>query len=250
MLVFGGGNALGAYLAGAYEQLCAQGIAPDWVIGASAGAITAAIVAGNDPDKRVQRLRTFWAEAGSTAPSYPGAEKLRQYSNGWHAALAMMFGRPTIFRHRLPGFWAALPGTPNDIALYDHSPLRATLERLVDFDRLNSGDIRVCINCVDIETGEEVVFDSAQTEIKPDHILASTAITPGFPPVMIDSRMLCDPATLTIRPSTSRSRRRRPRICWSSRSSFFAYEARDRNLSMLCSNERRTLCSRAAPRGQ
>ncbi|MDB5628992.1 MAG: Patatin [Tardiphaga sp.] len=200
VFVFGGGNALGAYLAGAYEQLSARGIVPDWVIGASAGAITAAIIAGNPPDERLRRLRTFWAEAGSIAPYYPGTEKLRQYSNGWHAALAIMFGRPTIFRHRLPGFWAALPGTPNDIALYDHSPLRATLSRLVDFDRLNKGDVRFSVNCVDIETGDEVVFDNTRDQIKPDHILASAALTPGFPPVTIDGRMLCDPGYVNNTP--------------------------------------------------
>jgi len=117
VVVFGGGNALGAYLAGAFELLSMHKIIPDWVIGASAGAITSAIIAGNAPETRVERLKTFWAEVGTPAPSFPETEKLRQYSNGWHAALAMIFGRPTIFRHRLPGFWAALPGTPNDIAL-------------------------------------------------------------------------------------------------------------------------------------
>lgn len=160
----------------------------------------AAIIAGNPPNKRIHRLKTFWAEAASAAPYYPGAEKLRQYSNGWHAALSVLFGRPTIFRHRFPGFWAALPGTPNDVALYDHSPLRATIGRLVDFDRLNNGDVRICVNCVDIETGEEVVFDSAKTKITPDHILASTSITPGFSPVKIDGRMYCDPGYVNNTP--------------------------------------------------
>lgn len=200
VVVFGGGNALGAYLAGAFELLSMHKIIPDWVIGASAGAITSEIIAGNAPETRVERLKTFWAEVGTPAPSFPGTEKLRQYSNGWHAALAMIFGRPTIFCHRLPGFWAALPGTPNDIALYDHAPLRRTLARLVDFGRLNSGEMRISVNCVDIETGEEVIFDSAETEITPDHILASTAITPGFPPIEIDGRMLCDPGYVNNTP--------------------------------------------------
>ena len=200
ILVFGGGNALGSYHAGGFDQLTSQNMIPNWVIGASAGAITAAIIAGNAPDKRVQRLRTFWAEAGSIAPYYPGAAKLRQYSNGWHAALAIMFGRPTIFRHRLPGFWAALPGTPNDVALYDHSPLRTTLTRLVDFDRLNDSEMRLSVNCVDIETGEEVIFDNRRDKITPDHILASAAITPGFPPITIGGRMLCDPGYVNNTP--------------------------------------------------
>jgi NTE family protein len=199
--VFGGGNALGAYLAGAYEELCARDIQPNWIIGASAGAITGAIVAGNPPERRLARLREFWAEATtSTLPAQFGNEKLRQYYNGWHVAVSALFGRPSIFTHRWPGFWAALPGTPNDIALYDHAPLRATLERLVDFDYLARSEVRLSVCCIDIETGDEVVFDTTRDRIGPDHVLASTAITPGFPPVVIDGRMLCDPGYVNNTP--------------------------------------------------
>ena len=201
IVVFGGGNALGAYLGGAYEQMLQQDIRPDWIIGASIGAVTGAIVAGNPPEKRLERLKAFWAEATLATPLAGfGNEKLRQYYNGWHAALSAMFGRPSIFTHRWPGFWAALPGTPNDVALYDHSPLRATLERLVDFDYLARSEIRLSICCVDIETGDEVVFDSARERIGPEHILASAAITPGFPPVTIGGRMLCDPGYVNNTP--------------------------------------------------
>jgi NTE family protein len=199
-IVFGGGNALAAYLAGAYESISAHGIEPDWVIGASAGAVTAAIIAGNPPERRMERLRQFWSETTTVAPTYAGHDKLRQYSNGWHAALSLLVGRPTIFRHRLPGFFAALPGTPNDIALYDHTPLRATLNRLVDFQRLNSGAMRMSVNCIDLEAGTEVVFDTTRTTITADHILASTAITPGFQPIEIDGRLLCDPGYVNNTP--------------------------------------------------
>jgi len=200
ILVFGGGNALGAYHAGAYQQLQAHGIEPNWIIGASAGAMIGALIAGNAPEHRMARIQEFWAEAKTATPLMSGSDKLRQYYNGWHVAWAALFGRPTIFRHRWPGFWAALPGTPNDIALYDHAPLRATLLRLVDFDLLNRSGIRVTMNCVDIETGEEVVFDSTRDEIGPDHILASSAITPGFPPIEIGGRMLCDPGYVNNTP--------------------------------------------------
>lgn len=201
IVVFGGGNALGAYLAGAYERLLASEIRPDWIIGASIGAITGAIVAGNPPDRRLERLREFWAEATIATPfALFEDEKLRQYYNGWHVAWSAMFGRPSIFTHRLPGFWGALPGTPNDVALYDHSPLRATLERLVDFDFLNRSDTRLSVCCIDVETGDEVVFNTARDRIGPEHILASTAITPSFPPVMVDGRMLCDPGYVNNTP--------------------------------------------------
>jgi NTE family protein len=82
---------------------------------------------------------------------------------------------------------------PNDVAIYDHAPLRSTLERLVDFDRLNRAEVRFTVGCVDLESGSEVYFDNTREEIRPEHILASTAIMPAFPPVEIDGRLLCDP---------------------------------------------------------
>lgn len=194
-LVLGGGNALGAYLAGAYEELHDQRVRPGWIIGASVGAITGAILAGNAPEDRVAKLTRFWEEATlptSSTPFLPGL-KQRQIYNGMNAALAALFGRPNIFRHRYPGLWSALPWVPNDVALYDTAPLRATLERLVDFDRLNGGQVRFTAACVDLETGDEVYFDTARDRIRPEHILASAAITPAFPPVEIEGRLLCDP---------------------------------------------------------
>ena len=125
ILVLGGGNALGSYLAGAYEALTEAGVAPNWIIGASAGAMTGAIIAGNPPHQRLARLREFWSEATmKTGFSSAGTEKLRQYYNGWHALWSVLAGRPTIFKHRWPGLWSALPGVPNDIAIMDHAPLR------------------------------------------------------------------------------------------------------------------------------
>jgi NTE family protein len=82
---------------------------------------------------------------------------------------------------------------PSDVALYDHRPLQQTLERLVDFDRLNRADIRLTVGCVDLETGDDVLFDNTRDRLTPEHLLASSAITPIFPPVEIDGRLLCDP---------------------------------------------------------
>ncbi|KMO30786.1 patatin [Methylobacterium tarhaniae] len=193
VLVLAGGNALGAYHAGGYEVLQARGIEPGWVVGASIGAVTAALIAGNPPEERAARLRRFWDEATQhTAPSATEMLKPRQVYNALHALLTLAWGRPNIFRHRLPGLWSALPWVPNDVALFDHSPLRDTLERLVDFERLNRGDIRVTIGCVDVTTGEEVYFDSAHQILRPEHILASTAIIPAFAPVEVEGRLLCD----------------------------------------------------------
>ena len=192
-LVLGGGNALGAYLGGAYEVLHERGPQPDWIIGASAGAVTGAIIAGNAPEDRVPKLRQFWEEATQrTGRSPTDMLKPRQIYNGMHALHALAWGRPSIYRHRLPGLWSALPWMPNDVALFDHEPLRETLERLVDFGRLNSGETRLTVGCVDIESGEEVFFDTHEEAVRPEHILASTAILPAFPPVDVDGRLLCD----------------------------------------------------------
>jgi NTE family protein len=201
IVVLGGGNALGSYLAGAYEEMEQRQVQPDWIVGASAGAIAGAIIAGNPPELRLERLREFWAEATIQTSFAPfGDEKLRQYYNGWHVAWAALFGRPSIYRHRWPGLWSALPGTPDDVAIFDHGPLRATLERLVDFERLNGSEMRLSVCSVDIESGEEVCFDTTRDRIGPDHILASTAITPVFPPVKLDGRTLCDPGYVNNTP--------------------------------------------------
>jgi NTE family protein len=194
-LVLAGGNAVGAYLAGAYEQLHEQAVRPNWIIGASVGAITGSLLAGNAPEDRIAKLTRFWQEATlptSRMPLLRGV-KSRQIYNGLNVALAMMFGRPNMFRHRFPGLWSALPWVPNDVALYDTAPLRATLERLVDFDRLNSGEVRFSLPAIDLETGDEVFFDTVRDRIGPEHIMASAAIIPLFPPVEIDGRLLCDP---------------------------------------------------------
>src|SRR5690349_20993642 len=90
-----------------------------------------------------------------------------------------MFGRPSIFRDRPIGLWSLLPWMPNDVAMYDQTPLRRTLERLVDFDRLNRAAVRFTLATVDIETGEEVYFDTTRDTIRPEHILASAAIPPA-----------------------------------------------------------------------
>ena len=192
-LVLSGGNALGAYHAGVYEVLQERGIQPDWIVGASMGAVTAAIVAGNAPEDRVAKLRGFWNEATQhTGPSVSGMLKPRQVYNGLHSLMTLMWGRPNIFQHRWPGLWSALPGVPNDIAMFDHAPLLASINRYVDFERLNQGDIRVTLGCADVATGEEIYFDTARETVRAEHVLASTSLLPAFPPVEIDGRLLCD----------------------------------------------------------
>lgn len=194
VLVLGDGNALGSYLAGAYEQLHQRKIEPQWIVGGSIGAVTGAIIAGNAPEDRLPRLKAFWDEAMISTPGLLGrGTKTRHSYNELHTITALLFGRPGLFGHRFPGMLSMLPWMPRDVALYDHRPLHQTLERLVDFDRLNRADIRLTISCVDLESGEDVLFDNTRDRLTPEHFLASAAITPIFPPVEIDGRLLCDP---------------------------------------------------------
>jgi NTE family protein len=117
----------------------------------------------------------------------------RERSNALHAVAALTLGRPGLFRARYPGLWSILPWMPKDRALLDHRPLADTLERLVDFDRLNGGEIRFALIAVDLETGEEVWFDNREHRIGPEHLLATSALAPLFPPVEIGGRLLTDP---------------------------------------------------------
>ncbi|NUZ07813.1 patatin-like phospholipase family protein [Piscinibacter koreensis] len=194
-LALSGGNALGAYAAGAYEALHGAGIEPDIVSGASIGAVTAAILAGNPPAERVEKLQAFWQQAatGSAFGLAPVSGRPRDIYNKMHAMQTVFAGRPGLFMPRPTGFLSMLPGTPPDLGLFDGRPLVPTLERLVDFDRLNRAGLPLVIACVDLETGEPVYFDSRKQAITPQHLLATTAFIPGFPPVEVDGRLLGDP---------------------------------------------------------
>jgi NTE family protein len=190
-LVLSGGNALGAYHAGAYEALHQRGVRPDRIVAASIGAVNAAIIAGNPPERRVESLRRFWDEAAQDGVGW-GLGRRFWGDDRARSLMSPMFGSPGVFRPRLPGALSMLPGMPGDASLYDLGPLRASLERLVDFDRLNRGDTRLTVVAVDMVTGEEVRFDTADTALGPDHVLASSGFPPFFPPVEIDGRLLCD----------------------------------------------------------
>jgi NTE family protein len=195
VLVFQGGGALGAYQAGVFEALSEAGLEPGWLAGISIGAVNAAIIAGNPPNERVARLDEFWREVSAGpqfAPPYlpPGALSWVAQLN---AASAMIFGAPGFFRPRVPPPQFAAPGPPSGVSYYDSAPLRETLERLVDFDRINAGPIRLSVGAVNIETGNFTYFENRNGgRIGPEHIMASGALPPGLPPVEIDGAWYWD----------------------------------------------------------
>ncbi len=194
VLVLQGGGALGAYQAGAYVDLAGAGHEPDWVAGISIGSINAAIICGNPPGLRAQRLRDFWdrVSSGLTAMPVAATAAARHLFNEWAAADVMAQGVPGFFRPRFP--WAGFTwgGDLRGTSYYDTAPLRETLLKLVDFDWLNDRGPRLSIGAVDIESGNFTYFDSDTTRIGPEHVMASGALPPGFPAVGIGGRSYWD----------------------------------------------------------
>ncbi|MBP6896977.1 MAG: patatin-like phospholipase family protein [Pseudacidovorax sp.] len=185
-LVLQGGGALGAYQAGVYEGLSSEHHALDWVAGVSIGAINAALIAGNPPERRVERLREFWqlvsSAPGQQLPIWAGERRLlAQFSANAAVAMGILgFFSPRVDPTLLLG------GAAPVLSYYDTSALKSTLERLVDFDRLNDDGIRVSVGAVNVRNGNSVYFDNHRVRIGPEHIMASGALPPGFPPVHID----------------------------------------------------------------
>jgi NTE family protein len=200
-LVLQGGGALGAYQAGVYEALIDCDKQLDWVAGVSIGAINAAIIAGNAPEQRVAKLAEFWQLVSSgPGQSLPVSWGDRTVMNQWSAASAMWMGIPGFFKPRLdPSL--LLGGAAPVLSYYDTSPLKATLERLVDFDRINHREMRLSVGAVDVRSGNSVYFDNATQKIRVEHIMASGALPPGFPPVHIDGQDYWDGGILSNTPT-------------------------------------------------
>jgi len=208
-LVLQGGGALGAYQAGVYEALSEAGIHPNWISGVSIGAINAAILAGNPLNTRIDRLREFWTQVTADGP-WPGAgdacfslakgDAMRQLINQMSASFATVGGARGFFSPRPIPPWFQPPGTIEATSFYDTSELKRTLERLVDFDRINSGEIRFSVGAVNVTTGNFVYFDTTTHTIRPDHIMASGALPPGFPAIEIDGERYWDGALVSNTP--------------------------------------------------
>jgi NTE family protein len=202
ILLLQGGGALGAYHGGVYEGIADVGFAPDWVVGISIGAINAALIVGNPPERRVERLHEFWSRVSAQAPFVLPAtmDFARPMMNRMAAASAMVFGIPGFFTPRVPPPQFAVPGSLAAMSYYDTEPLRATLEELVEFDRINGGSIRLSLGAVNARTGESVYFDTQTHKITPSHVMASGALPPGFPPVEIDGEYYFDGGIMSNTP--------------------------------------------------
>lgn len=205
-LVLQGGGALGAYQAGVYQRLLEADIEPTWVSGISIGAINSAIIAGNPREQRIARLREFWdlvsaggdAGMGASWLGLPLADPLRAWVNQLAAARVVAHGVAGFFEPCWP--WSCA-GWPDGVSsFYDTAPLRATIERLVDFERINAGDTRLSIGAVNVGTGNFVYFDNATDTIRPEHVMASCALPPAFAAVDIDGEKYWDGGVVSNTP--------------------------------------------------
>jgi NTE family protein len=230
-----GGGALGAYQGGVYEALAEADLDPDWVAGISIGAINAALVAGNPPETRVDRLPQFWQLVTSPHPQWltgetPGArnkraslidvwaplattalwgyagnfpspgDAARGLLNQWSAGRALFSGAAGFFAPRPLTPWLWPEGTIEATSYYDTNLLKATLERLIDFDRINSDATRLSVGAVNVRTGNFVYFDTTTHRIGPEHVMASGALPPGFPAVEIDGEHYWDGGLISNTP--------------------------------------------------
>jgi NTE family protein len=198
-LLLQGGGALGAYQAGVYEALTEANLEPDWVAGISIGAVNAALIAGNVPEKRVEKLREFW-EAVSTPPlGVPYLKSIeitheltRRLVNQTRACSTLLLGAPNFFTPRMLPPYFGFANRADAVSYYDVTPLRSTLERLVDFDCINSNRMRFSVGAVNVRTGNFIYFDNRTDHIGPAHIIASGSLPPGFPATEIEGEYYWD----------------------------------------------------------
>lgn len=210
-LVLQGGGALGAYQAGVFEGLHEAQIPLSWIAGISIGALNTALIAGNPPEHRVERLREFWERICRPAlfPALPAllefalfnsTDQVRTFFTASQAASAVMQGQHGFFAPRFPPPLHGVSDHPEKVSWYDTSALRKTLLDLCDFDRINEGGTRVSVGAVNVATGNFVYFDNTRIHLTPDHFIASGALPPAFPPVEIDGEYYWDGGVVSNTP--------------------------------------------------
>ncbi|MGC1350272.1 MAG: patatin-like phospholipase family protein [Xanthobacteraceae bacterium] len=211
VLVLQGGGALGAYQAGVYQAIHEANIRVDWICGTSIGGVNGALLAGNPPERRVERLREFWeavTEPPIRFPNIPwfselpwnGNGQARYWSNKISAFATMFHGAPDFFTPRPFPPLSSTAESPDLVSYYDTSPLKATLARLVDFDLINSRPLRFSVAATNVRTGVPVYFDNLQRPLSSAHVMASASLPPGFPPTEIDGEYYWDGGVVSNSP--------------------------------------------------
>jgi len=206
-LLLQGGGALGADQGGAYQARSEAGLDPDWVAGISIGAINSALIAGNAPERRVEKLRAFWETVTQPPMGIPYMAHLELKNdlqhplvNQWRAMGTLLWGAPSFFKPRIPPPIFTPAGNPGNLAFYDVSPLKALLESLVDFDRINAKEIRFSVGATNVRTGNFAYFDNMTHKIGSPHVMASGSLPPGFPATEIDGEFYWDGGVVSNTP--------------------------------------------------
>ncbi len=208
-LVLQGGGALGFYQAGIYEAMAEARLPIDWVAGISIGAANAALIAGNPPEQRVEKLRAFWDTitanplldwAAENEMLTPRGDLARRIHNVISANCTLAFGAANFFTPRFPAPFLHAHGERDATSFYDASRLKSTLERLVDFDRINHGDMRFSVGAVNVRTGNFTFFDNTRHHIGPEHVMASGALPPGLGAIEIDGDYYWDGGLISNTP--------------------------------------------------
>src|SRR6201996_8319684 len=186
-LVLQGGGALGAYQAGVYQALHEADREPDWVCGVSIGGINSAIIAGNPPEKRLERLRIFWDRITDRKVWHytPDGDIYRKARNLASSFMTTTMGQPGFFKPHEVNPWFSPAGAKTATSYYDTTPLRDTLLELVDFDRINARHMHFAVGAVNVLTGNFLYFDNKKEVIEPEHVMASGALPPALPMVRI-----------------------------------------------------------------
>jgi len=211
VLVLQGGGALGAYQAGVFQALDEANIELDWLCGISIGAINAALIAGNPPERRVERLRQFWESV--TQPQF-GAQSFswfspvtwttdagsRLWANKMSAFGSLINGVPNFYSPRPPSFPGSTAEKPDQVSYYDIAPLKATLSKLVDFDLINAMPMRLSVGAANVQTGQQTYFENNKRKICLEHILASASLPPGFPATEVDGDYYWDGGVVSNTP--------------------------------------------------
>ena len=183
-LVLQGGGALGAYHIGAYQALEEAGYSPDWFAGISIGALNSAILAGNKPEDRLNKLTDFWDRISRPETDIDLLPSMAPMLNTFSASQALIMGQPDFFVPRIINPWLSLPGE-SATSFYDTSPLFSTIDDLSDFSIINQHKARLTVGATSVTKGELVFFDSHTQPLKPAHVVASGSLPPGFPATQI-----------------------------------------------------------------
>lgn len=187
--VFQGGGALGAYQVGAFSAIHERGYQPDFLAGVSIGAINSAIIAGNTPKKQVEKLLEFWndiiPQLWIDSCSLNENDTFHHLHNYLGALHSLLFGVPGFFEPRALPPSDFLTNTPDKLSYYDTSVLRDSLEKVIDFERINDKKITLCLGVVNVTSGEMEFFNNNEDTITPEHIMASCALPPGLPAIKI-----------------------------------------------------------------